>query len=214
MEQVSFNYHLSRWRKSLSESSDKCVICHNSARGNKHFTLKCPVLKKLGMRLEKRSAADQGPDLAARVASDSSCNPAATPSPASAPVPDSGSSSLAGARMACTEAESYNSGEKFDYEGKYEGSFSAGATKSSTKSSLYLPASPLCSHSSSELSSDVPHLRPRLLLPRVPLMWLATPKASLPFVFRQMSLFYSKIPSRILSSNLLMPTSTHEHSGR
>ncbi len=141
MEQVSFNYHLSRWRKSLLESSDKCVICHNLARGNKHSISKCPVLKKLGMRLEKRSAADQGPDSAARVASDSSCNPAATPSPASAPVPNSGSLSLAGTRTACTEAESYDSSEEFDYEGKYVGLFYAGATKSSSSSSLYLPAS-------------------------------------------------------------------------
>ncbi len=108
------------------------------------------------MQLEKRSAADQGPDSAARVAFNSSCNSVATLSPASAPVPNSGSSSLAGARTARTEAESYDSGEEFNYEGKYEGSFYAGATKSSTNSSLYLPAFPSCSHSSSELSSDVP----------------------------------------------------------
>jgi hypothetical protein len=45
MEQVSFNYHFSRWRKCFSESSEKCLICHNSARGNRHPPSKCPILR-------------------------------------------------------------------------------------------------------------------------------------------------------------------------
>jgi hypothetical protein len=31
MENISFNYHLSLWCKSLSDSADKCLICHNFA---------------------------------------------------------------------------------------------------------------------------------------------------------------------------------------
>jgi hypothetical protein len=58
MEQVSFNYHFSRWCKCFSELSEKCLICHNSSRGNRHSPSKCPILKKLRLKLKKRLAAD------------------------------------------------------------------------------------------------------------------------------------------------------------
>jgi hypothetical protein len=72
MEQVSFNYHFSRWHKCFSKLSEKCLICHNSARSNRHPPSKCPILKKLGLKLEKCSAVDNSNNSAARVASDNS----------------------------------------------------------------------------------------------------------------------------------------------
>ncbi len=58
MEQVSFNYHLSGWRSNFSDTAEKCMICQNLAREKKHSTAKCPILKKLGFKIKKRSAAD------------------------------------------------------------------------------------------------------------------------------------------------------------
>ncbi len=156
MEQVSFNYHISRWRKCFSKSSEKCLICHNSAQGNRHSPLKCPILKKLGLKLEKRSAADKSNNLAARIAFNDSSNTVTTPAPAPAPASNGRSTNIPGACTASTEAGSYDSGEEFDYEGKYEGSFYAGESKPSKNSSLYLPVSPSCSLSLSKISYDDP----------------------------------------------------------
>jgi hypothetical protein len=32
----SFNYHLGRWKKALSENKGKCMFCHNSACNTNH----------------------------------------------------------------------------------------------------------------------------------------------------------------------------------
>jgi hypothetical protein len=156
MEQVSFNYHISRWCKCFSELSEKCLICHNSAQGNRHSPSKCPILKKLGLKLKKHSATDNSNNLAARVASDNSSSTATTPAPAPASASNGRSTNILGACTASTEAESYNSGKEFDYKGKYEGLLYAGESKPSKISSLYLPVSPLCSHSLSKISYDDP----------------------------------------------------------
>jgi hypothetical protein len=113
MEHVSFNYHLPCWCKSLSNLANKCLICHNSAQGNKHTTAKCPILKKLDMKLEKRSSADNSNKSAARVASDAST--ASTPAPAPAPPSNGGSTSIPGACTASTEVDMYKLGNEFDY---------------------------------------------------------------------------------------------------
>jgi hypothetical protein len=101
-----------------------------------------PHFKKLGLKLEKRLAADNSNNLAARIASDNSSSTATTPAPAPAPASDGGSTNIAGVCTASTEAESYDSGEEFNYEGKYEGSFYARESKPSKNSSLYLSVSP------------------------------------------------------------------------
>jgi hypothetical protein len=110
MGQVSFNYHFSRWLNFFSKLSEKCLICHNSAQGNRHSPSKCPILKKLGLKLEKRLAMDNSNNLAARAASNNSSGTATTPAPAPAPASNGGSTNVTGACTASTEAESYNSG--------------------------------------------------------------------------------------------------------
>jgi hypothetical protein len=64
---------------------------------------------------------------------------ATTPALAPAPASNGGSTNIAGACTASTEAESYDSREEYDYEGKYEGSFYMGNTKPSKNNSLYSP---------------------------------------------------------------------------
>ncbi len=71
MEQVSFNYHLSRWRNSLLDTAEKCMIFHNLAWEKKHSTAKCPILKKLGITIKKQSAADNSNKFAACVTAES-----------------------------------------------------------------------------------------------------------------------------------------------
>ncbi len=107
------------------------------------------------MKLVKRLAMDNSNKLAARIASNgSSATTATTPAPAPAPASDGGSTNIAGTCTASTEAELYNSGEEFDYEGKYEGLFYAGCNKPSKNNSLYFPAAPSCSHTLSALFYD------------------------------------------------------------
>jgi hypothetical protein len=205
MEQISFNYHFSRWRKCFSESSEKCLICYNFARGNRHSPLKCPILKKLGLKLEKCLAADNSNNSAACIASDNSSGTATTPAPAPAPASNGGPTNIAGTCTASTEAESYNSGGEFDYKGKYEGLFYARESKPSKNSSLYLPVSPSCSHSLSKISYNDPQLKLPPHPTQVPLVWLVTLKALPQSVFLQMSWLSSTTPHHTLSRLSLMP---------
>jgi hypothetical protein len=149
MEHISFNYHLSRQRKSLSNLANKCLICPNSAQGNKHTAEKCPILKKLGMKLKKCLAADNSKESAVRVASNAST--AFTPAPPPAPPSDGGSTIVPGACTAITEVGMHESGDEFDYKGKYEGAFYAGSNKPSKNVSLYLSVPHSCSHMSLEI---------------------------------------------------------------
>ncbi len=55
----SFNYHLGCWKNALLENKSKCMLCHNSARNTNHKTHDCPILKKLGFKLEKRTDSDK-----------------------------------------------------------------------------------------------------------------------------------------------------------
>jgi hypothetical protein len=123
MEQFLFNYHLSRWWNSLSDLAEKCVICHKLAQEKKHPTAKCHILKKLGIKIQKQSAADNSNKSAAPapVASEGSSTPTPPPAPAPARASDTGGGSrnISGACTASTEAETYNSGDEFDSEGKY-----------------------------------------------------------------------------------------------
>jgi hypothetical protein len=55
----SFNYHLGRWKKALSENKDKCMLCHDSARNANHKSRDCPIHKKLGLKLVKQTDSDK-----------------------------------------------------------------------------------------------------------------------------------------------------------
>ncbi len=96
------------------------MIYHNSAREKKHSMAKCPILKKLGIKIKKRLAADNSNKSAARVTSENSST--ATPTPALTPPPASdtegGSVNIPGACTASTEADTYDSRDEFDYKGE------------------------------------------------------------------------------------------------
>jgi hypothetical protein len=129
--------------------ANKCLICHNSAQGNKHPATKCPILKKLGMKLKKHSAANNSNKSAARVASNAPT--ASTPAPAPAPPSDGGLTTIPGACTASIEVDTYESGNEFNYKGKYKGTFYAGSNKPSKNVSLYSFVPHSCSHTSSEI---------------------------------------------------------------
>jgi hypothetical protein len=113
---------------------------------------KCLILKKLGIEIKKRLAADNSNTSAARVTSDSSSTATPTPTPTPPLASDTGGGSviIPGACMASTEAETYDSGDDFDYEGKYEGAFYVGSVKPSQPNSHYSLDPHSCSYTSSE----------------------------------------------------------------
>jgi hypothetical protein len=152
MASVPVNYHLARWRCTLSETGETCVICHNLARGDLHLTKKCPILKKLGLKLEKRSAGDNSNDSASQVASDTQ---ATAPNPVLCPTlaPDTGGG-LPIVPCACTallEDEPYNSGDNFYYKGQYEGVLYNPSRNGNNVTSLSLSATPACLHTSQDI---------------------------------------------------------------
>ncbi len=145
MASCLFGLHVSRWRSGCKDNSEKCMICHNTSNKPAHHTKdSCPILRQLCFKLVKRTPADGG-DAASRVGA----SPAPAPAPV-APVPapavsvDGGLAGMHGAFTAATEADSYESGEEFDYVGKYEGSVYNGKSKSNV--SIY----PNASHATAE----------------------------------------------------------------
>ena len=143
----SFNYHFGRWKKALKEQKGKCMVCFASAR-NEHLTCDCPILLNLGYKLEKQSPSDNPRQAASRVATEPPPTQGTTPPPVPAPPKDSqpGSAVVTGAFSAVNET-SYDSGDKFYYEGKEDGAmYSADTNKSSNATYAYSPAS--CSHTS------------------------------------------------------------------
>ncbi len=50
----SFNYHFGCCKKALAESKGTCMFCHDTAHNSDHKTRDCLILKKLGLKLEKR----------------------------------------------------------------------------------------------------------------------------------------------------------------
>ncbi len=119
------------------DGCEKCLVCHNTSNKLAHHTKDCPILKQLGLKLVKCIPADGG-DAASCVSE----RPAPAPTPA--PSADGGSAGTPGAFMAATKAESYDSGEEFDYEGKYKRLVYSGKSRSNV--SVY----PHASHATAE----------------------------------------------------------------
>jgi hypothetical protein len=120
----SFNYHFGHWKKVLAENKGKCMFCHKTARNSDHKTRDCPILKKLGLKLEKRSKLDSNIDATSTVmappVAESTKPAAATPAPSSDAV--SGLASLPGGFSAAAEQDLYDLGHEYDYKGKSSGS--------------------------------------------------------------------------------------------
>jgi hypothetical protein len=97
------------------------MFCHDTARNMDHKKRDCPILKKLGVKIEKRTEANNR-NAASCVAKD---NPSPAPTLASSanpPLPldnSGGNSSLSGGFLAIAELGAYNSGNEYDYEGNF-----------------------------------------------------------------------------------------------
>jgi hypothetical protein len=131
------------------------MFCHDTARNSDHKTRDCPILKKLGLKLEKRSKLDSNIDAATTVMAPpvaESAKPAgATPAPSSDAV--SGSASLPGGFSAAAEQDLYDLGHEYDYEGKSSGSMYLSSSAKPKISHAYVAPTPLCCHVSSNSST-------------------------------------------------------------
>jgi hypothetical protein len=58
MHSVSFNKHLTQWRFTCKDRSEKCLVCHNTSKDKAHNTKDCLILKKLELKILKRTPAD------------------------------------------------------------------------------------------------------------------------------------------------------------
>jgi hypothetical protein len=148
----SFNYHFGWWKKALAENKGKCMFCHDTARNADYKSRDCPILKQLGLKLEKRVESDNT-DAASRVTAPPTADPAKlAPAPAPSLDTDSGSGTLPGGFLAAAEPASYDLGDKYDHEGKSSGSMYLGTPANSKSSRAYLSLPPSCCHASSKAS--------------------------------------------------------------
>ncbi len=148
-----FGNHMSCWQTNCKDGSNRCMICHNTSNKPAHHSKDCPILKKIGLKLVKRTPANGG-NAASRVGHEAPppAPPTAPPTAPNPPAKNGGSTETPGAFTATTEPDSYESGGNFDYEGKYEGKvYSSGNSKSN------VPVYPCASHASVNISSpDLP----------------------------------------------------------
>jgi hypothetical protein len=56
----SFGNHISCWQASCKDGSERCMICHNTSNKPAHHSKDCPILKKIGLKLAKRTLAGGG----------------------------------------------------------------------------------------------------------------------------------------------------------
>ncbi len=126
------------------------MFCHNTARNADHKTKDCPILKKLGMKLEKRTDADNR-NTASCIASEM---PAPAPAPASNAPPASNttveSSLVPGGFLAAAERDAFDSGDEYEYEGKSSGAIYSRSTYCNAASDLYISPEPFCRHASAK----------------------------------------------------------------
>ena len=123
------------------------MFCFGTARNPDHNLCDCPILKNLGLRIEKRSTADNlDREAASCLAAAASPASGATPPLTNHPPPDNpaGVASVQGTFGAST------SGDEFNYEGKVDGAtygrggkshFFSPSSRSRTKT-LCAPPSP------------------------------------------------------------------------
>jgi hypothetical protein len=154
----SFDYHFGRWKKAIRENKGKCMFCHNTVHNTNHKTKDCPILKKLGMKLEKHT--DVNNCLVA------SCVASAMPAPAPAPAsiaplaPDTtvGSSSVPGGFLVAAEGDAFDSGNDYEYEGNWSGAMYSRTTNRNTASYFYIGPDPYGRHTSAkEIPVDTAH---------------------------------------------------------
>jgi hypothetical protein len=159
-----FGCHMNRWHKGVVQQKGKCLVCFNTSANNPdHKTRECPILSKVGLKFEKLPPRKVASRVATNGASPSP-SPALAPSPAPTPSTNSdatSSGSVPGAFTASTESETYDSGDKFDYEGKCDGEMYCPSPKSNA-SDVYPKSSTSCCHACSDHSPDDPNPGPNM----------------------------------------------------
>jgi hypothetical protein len=154
----SFSYYFGCWKKAIGENKGKCMISNDTARNSNHKSRDCPILKKLGFKLEKRMDSDNAVGDAASCVTTPPADNVLRPAPASAPALDatSGSGSISGAYAAMAEPNSYDSGGDYYHKGKSSGSMYLGtwSGKPNSTSLAYISTSPSCNHT----SNDAPNM--------------------------------------------------------
>jgi hypothetical protein len=140
-----FNFHMSNWQKAVLHNKGKCLFCFNtSAHNTGHKTHGFPIMKKVGLKFEPRSA-NTSTGVASCVAT-KGITPAPPTPPASTTNSDlAGSATVPGAFLASTKMETYDSGNKFDYERKCEGAMYCPSSKTNSNS-IYSGIPTSCSH--------------------------------------------------------------------
>jgi hypothetical protein len=151
----SFNYHFAQWKKAIGENKGQCMFCHDTARNTDHKTKDCPILKKLGMKLDECTDANNW-EAVSRVAL---VMPALALAPASNVPPASnaivGSSFAPGGLSAAAKEDAFDSGDEYEYEGKWSGAMYSHSTNRNNARDLYIGSGPYCRHASTkEISSD------------------------------------------------------------
>ena len=141
-----FSYHMNHWQKAVLHNKGKCLFCFNtSAHNTGHKTHGFPIMKKVGLKFEPRSA-NTSTGVASCVAT-KGITPAPPTPPASTTNSDlAGSATVPGAFSASTKLDTYNSGNKFNYAGECEGAMYMLAVKLTAMVSILaypLPA-PTC----------------------------------------------------------------------
>jgi hypothetical protein len=139
-------------------------MCLDTAHDPIHKTCDCPILKKIGLKLEKQAAANNA---ASHVTTDATTpTPSAIPPSASTPLTDnqSGSATIPGGFTALAEQALYDSGDEFDGEGnKANGAMYGSANPYA--SSAYLDSS--CHHVS-VVPGQSPHIPPTYNMVGIP----------------------------------------------
>jgi hypothetical protein len=131
------------------------MFCHDTVRNTNHKTKDCPILKKLGMKLDKCTDANNR-EAASRAALEM---PAPAPAPTSNAPPASdatvGSSSVPWGFSAAAKGDAFDSGDEYEYEGKWPGAMYSCSTNRNNVRDLYGGSGPYCCCASTkEISSD------------------------------------------------------------
>ena len=149
MPNKPFKYHFSHWKNSLTSTNLKqCMVCHGTDKNTgPHSSCDCPILKKLGFKLEKVQS------------NASHAQVQEPPPPLVPPTPAQASSSLSlvtsstAPPAAMTAFAEEDTSSEYSYEGKSDGLMFNGSNNSNT-SDHYLGVH----HSLSQVSFESPRV--------------------------------------------------------
>ncbi len=133
----------------MAKNYGNFMFCHNSAHSTDQKSHDCLILKNLGVKIEKRTEADNCKAVSCVAKEASMHAPATTSLSNPPPMSDNmaGSDSLPGGFSASTEVGTYDSGNEYDYEGKWSDAMYLGtASTKRNNSDAYLGLHSYCCH--------------------------------------------------------------------